>query len=78
MSYTTNLSQVIVKLGGMLSAKEAATFLLGKVGEPHTTSHVNKVARQNSGNRRPQHAIVPDIHAMKFTVGKQRIDGSGS
>ena len=58
--------------------KEAANFLLGKVGNPHLTSYVNHVARKNNGNRRVQHAIVPDIHAMNFPAGKQGINDSGS
>ena len=41
-----------MKLGGILSEKEAVKFLLGKVREPHITSYVNHVARQNNGNRR--------------------------
>ena len=66
------------KWGGILSEKEASNFLLGKVGDPHIMSYVNHVARKNNGNRRAQHAIVPDIHAMNFPAGKQRINDSGS
>ena len=67
-----------MKVGGILSEKEATNFLLGKVGDPHITSYVNHVARKKNGNRRAQHAIVPDIHAMNFPAGKQSINDSGS
>ena len=73
-----SLIQAIMKVGGILSEKEAANFLLGKVGDPHITSYVNHIARSNNGNRRAQHAIVPDIHAMNFPAGKQSINDSGS
>ena len=58
--------------------KEAANFLLGKVGDPHITSYVNHVARKNNVNRKAQHAIVPDIHEMIFPAGKQSITDSGA
>jgi hypothetical protein len=48
------------------------------VGDPHITPYVNHVARKNNGNRRAQHAIVPDIHALNFPAGKQSINDSGS
>ena len=58
--------------------KEAANFLLGKVGEPHISVYVNHVARQNNGNRKAKHAIVPDIHTLHFPAGRQRVNDSGS
>ena len=67
-----------MKLGGILSEKEAANFLLGKLGNPNITSYVNHVTRKNNGNRRAQHAIVPDIHTMNFPADKQSIHNSGS
>ena len=72
-----SLLQAIMKVGGMLSTKEPATFLLGKVGNPHITPYVNHVARKNKGNSRSQHAIVSDIHAMNFPAGTQSINDSG-
>ena len=72
------LLQAIMKPEGILPDKEAAKFLLGKVGEPHITLYVNHVTRQNNGNRRDHHAIVPDLHAMNFPVGKQSINDSDS
>ena len=64
------LLQDIMKVGGILLEKEAANFLLGKVGDPHATSYVDHVARKNKGNRRAKHTIVPDIHAINFPAGK--------
>ena len=71
------LTQSILKVGGVRSEKEAVNFLLGKVGEPHINSYINHVARRD-GNRRAMHAIIPDIHATNFPVGKQRVNDSGS
>ena len=59
-----------MKVGGILSEKEAATFLLGKVGNPHITPYVNHVARNDNGNRRAQHMIVSGIHVMHFPEDK--------
>ena len=67
-----------MKVGGILSEKEAANFLLGNAGDPHITSYVNHIPRKNNGNRRAQHAIVPNIHALIFPAGKQSINDSGS
>ena len=39
-----SLVQSIMKLGGNQSKKEAAKFLLDKVGEPHIMSYVNHVS----------------------------------
>ena len=69
--------QSIMKVGGVCSEKEAVNFLLGKVGEPHITSYINHVSRKD-GSRRAMHAIVPDIHATNFPVGRQRVNDSGS
>ena len=59
-----------MKLGEILSEKQAANFLLGKVCKPHITSYVNHVTKQHHGKRRATHAIVPDIPAMNFSAGK--------
>ena len=67
-----------MKLRGVLSETEAVNFILGKVGEPHLTSYVNHVGRQNNGNRRAKHAIVPDIHVKNLPASKQRVNDSGS
>ena len=48
------------------------------MGDPHITSYVNHIARKNKGNRRAQHVIVPNIHAMNFPADKQIINDSGS
>ena len=50
--------------------------MLGKAGEPHITSYINHISRRE-GNRRAMHAIIPDIHATNFPVGKQRVNDSG-
>ena len=59
----------MMKLGGIQSEKEAVNFLLGKVGEPHITSYVNHVSREANARAAP-HAIVPDMHAHNFPVGR--------
>ena len=66
-----------MKVGEVRSEKEAVNFLLGKVGEPHITGYINHVSRRD-GNRRAMHAVIPDIHATNFPVGKQRVNDSGS
>ena len=58
-----------MKLGEILSEKQTANFLLGKVCKLHITSYVNHVAKQHHGKRRANHAIVPDIPAMNFSAG---------
>ena len=55
----------------------AVNFLLGKVGEPHIKSYVNHVSRE-ANSRAALHAIVPDIHAHNFPVGRQTVDDYGS
>ena len=66
-----------MKAGDIHWEKEAANFLLGKVGEPHITSYVNHVSR-GTGMRRAQFAVIPDIHASNFPVGRQSVNDSGS
>ena len=68
----------MMKLGGIHSEKEAVNFILDKVGEPYITSYVNHVRRHNNSNRRANHDIVQDIHAMNFPTGRQRVNDSGS
>ena len=72
-----SLVQSIMKVAGVHSEKEAVNFLLGKVGEPHITSYINHVSRKD-GHRKAMHAIIPDVHATNFPVGKQRVNDSGS
>ena len=33
---------------------------------------------RHNGNRRPEHAFIPDIHASNFPLGRQRVNDSGS
>ena len=58
--------------------KEAANFLLGEVDDPHIALYVNHVERKNNSNRRVQHVIMPEIHAMNFPAGKQSTNDSVS
>ena len=70
-----SIVQEMMKLGGIQSEKEAVKLLIGKVGEPHITSYVNHVSREANA-RSALHAIVPDIHAYNFPVGKQTVDNN--
>ena len=70
-----SLLQAIMKIGGIQSKKEAFNFLLNKVGDPHITLYVNHVSRRQ-GNRQARHAIIPDIHATNFPVGRQKVNDS--
>jgi hypothetical protein len=72
-----SLLQAMMKLGGIYSEKEAVNFLLDKIGEPYITAYVNHVSSHPNA-RKAQHAIVPDLHARNFPVGRQRINGSGA
>jgi len=71
------VTQSMMKLGGIFSEKEAANFLLDKVGEPHITSYINHVSSHPNTKKAP-HSIVPDIHATNFPVGRQTINDSGA
>ena len=62
-----SMVQLIMKLGGIHLEKKAVNFLLGKVGDPPTTSYVNHVARQIH-TRRATHPIVPAIHTMEVAI----------
>ncbi len=72
-----SILQSMMKLGGIFSEKEAANFLLDKVGEPHITSYINHVSSHPNAKKAP-HSIVPDIHATNFPVGRQTINDSGA
>ena len=78
---THNLLQSILcammKLGGIYSVKEAANFLLDKIGEPYITRYVNHISSFPNARRAPW-SIVPDIHAHNFPAGKQTINDSGA
>ena len=78
---THNLLQSILcammKLGGIFLVKEAANFLLDKIGEPYITRYVNHVSSFPNA-RRAQWSIVPDIHAHNFPAGRQTINDSGA
>ena len=47
---------------GVSSKKEAANFLVGRVGDPHMKNYVNHVTSHPSVPNMP-HAIMPDIMA---------------
>lgn len=71
----------MMKVAGIRSDKEAANFLLGKVGEPYITAYIHHVTRERRpGHRgmRAQHAIIPDILAYNLPTGRQVVDDSGA
>ena len=72
-----SLLQAIMKIGGIQSKKEAVNFLLDKASNPHITSYFNHVSRRQ-GNRISKYAIIPDIHATNFPVGRQAVNDSRS
>ena len=64
--------QDMMKLGGIYSQRQATNFLLGKVGDPYITRHVNALA----GTTRSDHAkfaIIPDLHAINFPWGNNKL-----
>ena len=67
-----SMVQSMMKLGSIHLEKEAANFLLGKVGDPLMISYMNHVARQTN-TRRTTHAIVPDIHTRNFPAGRHMV-----
>ena len=60
-----SILQTMMKLGGISSEKEAANFLLDKIGEPYITRYVNHISDYPNARRAPW-SIVPDIHAHNF------------
>ena len=71
-----SILQAMMKLGGIHAEKEAVNFIMDKVGEPHISSYINHFAAHSSA-RRAKYAIIPDLHALNFPVGKQTINDSG-
>ena len=72
-----SILQAMMRLGGIYSEKEAANFLLDKIGEPYITRYVNHVASHPNIRKSPL-AIVPDLHATNFPAGHQRVNDSGA
>ena len=72
-----SLVQNMRKVAGIASEKEAVNFLLDKVGEPYILRYVSHVSAAPNARKAP-HAIVPDIHALNFSTGKQRVNDSGA
>ena len=72
-----SILQSMMKLGGIHSEKEAANFLMDKVGDPHITSYINHLSSHRDVRKAP-HAVVPDIHATNFPAGRQTINDSGA
>ena len=67
----------MMKIGGIFSEKEAANFLMDKVGKPFALAYVNHLARYDRARMAP-HAIVPDLHAFNFPAGKTVNDSCAS
>ena len=67
----------MMKLSVIHLEKDAANFLLNKVGDPHITWYIYHVSATPNARKVP-HTIVPDIHAQNFPVGRQSINDSSS
>ena len=67
----------MMKLGGIFGDKEAANFLLDKVGEPYITRYITHLTSQPNARKAP-YAIVPDLHAQNYPAGNQRVNDSGA
>jgi len=67
----------MMKLGGISAVKEAANFLIDKVGEPYITRYTNHIAF-SPNYKTAQHAIIPDFHVFNFPAGCQTINNSGA
>ena len=66
-----------MKVAGIQSYMEVANFLNGKIGEPYITNYINHIT-EHPNPRSALHAIIPDIHAYNYPLGRQRINDSGA
>lgn len=60
-------------VGGIRSIKEAVNFLQDKVGDPYITRYINHVSGSVTP-RRAQGAIIPDIQAWNYPVGRRTVN----
>ena len=64
-----------MKVAGIQSHMEAVNFLNGKIGEPYISNYINHIT-EHPNHRSALHAIIPDIHAYNYPLGRQRINDS--
>ena len=76
-NHLQSLIMAMMKLGGISSDKEAANFLIDKIGEPYITNYVNHLS-DGLNSRNTLHNIIPDIVARNYPTGSQRINDSGA
>ena len=57
--------------------KEAANFLVNKVGEPDISRYIRHIAPFPNARKAPL-GIVPDLHAYNYPTGRQRVNDSGA
>ena len=76
-----NLLQDVIKskakLGCIVTEKEAANFLINKVGEPWITRYVTHVSSFPNA-RKSTYGIVPDLQCFNFPVRRQTVNDSGA
>ena len=65
----------IMKVAGIQSHMEAANFLNGKIGELYISNYTNHIT-EHPNPKSALHAIIPDIHAYNYLLGRQRINDS--
>ena len=63
-------------LGGIFMAKEAANFLVGMVADPWMRDYIRHVS-QAVRPRNSRFGIVPDLHALNYPTGRQRVNDGG-
>ena len=63
----------IMKVAGIQSHMKS--FLNGKIGEPYISNYINHIT-EHPNPKSALHAIIPDIHAYNYLLGRQRINDS--
>ena len=69
--------QQMMKLGGIHAQRQAVNFMLGKVGEPYMTRYIDALAK-SAGKKNAKFAVIPDLHAVNYPRGMQRVNDSGA
>ena len=67
-----SIVQSMMKLGGIRSEKEAANFLLDKIGDPYISRYVHHISTLANTRKQKTFAIVPDMHTVNFLLGGSR------
>jgi hypothetical protein len=66
----------MMKIGNIDSTREAANFLINKVGQPYIGDYVNYFISHPGHPKNVQDAIVPNLHATNYLTGSQIVNNS--